>query len=242
MAIVFFTDFDSQGIYTGQMEAVIHAMAPEAKIIHSVNDAPQSDPQLSAYLLAALAPYFAQGSIFVAVVDPGVGGSRAALMVEADGRFFVGPDNGLFNSLTLQAEIVRWHSIVWPLDNCSLSFHGRDVFAPFAARLYLNQAEDYLQKCAVPDLVDWPVDLFRIIYFDHYGNAMTGIRYQARYDGLDLMVNGLLLKQAGTFCQVARGELFWYKNSVGLIEIAANRQSAKSILNLALGDEVKFIN
>ncbi|HEX9770299.1 MAG TPA: SAM-dependent chlorinase/fluorinase, partial [Kiloniellales bacterium] len=92
--IVLFTDFGG-GPYLGQMRAVFARRAPEVPVIELMTDAPAFDAKASAYLLAASAREFAKGDVFVCVVDPGVGGSRAPIVVEADGRWYVGPDNGL---------------------------------------------------------------------------------------------------------------------------------------------------
>ena len=94
--IVLFTDFGLQGPYTGQMRAVLHQMVPGMPVIDLFADAPVGNPKASAYLLAAYAGWFAPGSVFLCVVDPGVGSARPPIIVEADGRWYVGPGNGLF--------------------------------------------------------------------------------------------------------------------------------------------------
>jgi S-adenosyl-L-methionine hydrolase (adenosine-forming) len=94
--IVLFTDFGLQGPYTGQMKAVLHRMAPGRPVIDLFADAPVGNPRASAYLLAAYAEWFAEGSVFLCVVDPGVGGPRPPVILEANGRWYVGPGNGLF--------------------------------------------------------------------------------------------------------------------------------------------------
>jgi S-adenosyl-L-methionine hydrolase (adenosine-forming) len=133
--IVLFTDFGAEGPYVGQMKAVLVQGAPGVPIVDLQHDAPAHDPRAAAYLLAALAPEFPAGSVFLAVVDPEVGGARRPLVVEADGRHFVGPDNGLFAILARRAGAPR----CWTIDDkparLSPTFHGRDLFAPVAARL-----------------------------------------------------------------------------------------------------------
>lgn len=238
MAIVLFTDFGAEGPYLGQMEAVIDRIAPECRVINLLSNAPAANPLLSAYLLAALSKHFPGASVFLAVVDPGVGGARAAVVLEADGRYFVGPDNGLMNTTALHARHVRWHEIVWRPDSCSASFHGRDIFAPVAARIAIGTAGDMLRSIDI-SLSGWEDDLAQIIYFDHYGNAMTGLRYCGAFEGKSLKINGTVVEPAVTFCDVLEGQPFWYKNSSGLIEIAVNRGSAKRQLNLVLGDKIE---
>ncbi len=111
MAIALFTDFGCEGIYTGQMEAVINLIAPKARIIHLLNNAPKSNPLLSSYLLQALSRYLPEGTIFLAVVDPGVGSDRRAIVLKADDRFFVGPANGLFHGVAKQAKNKQFYAL-----------------------------------------------------------------------------------------------------------------------------------
>jgi hypothetical protein len=101
--IVLFTDFGLSGPYTGQMKAVLHQMAPGMPVIDLFADAPVGNPKASAYLLAAYAAWFPAGSVFLCVVDPGVGGARPAMILEADGRWYVGPGNGLFELVQRRA-------------------------------------------------------------------------------------------------------------------------------------------
>ena len=101
--IVLFTDFGLHGPYTGQMKAVLHQMAPGIPAIDLFADAPVGNPKASAYLLAAYAAWFPAGTIFLCVVDPGVGGPRPSIILEADGRWYVGPGNGLFELVQRRA-------------------------------------------------------------------------------------------------------------------------------------------
>src|ERR1043165_10210494 len=93
--IVLFTDFGLHGPYTGQMKAVLHRMTPGVPVVDLFADAPVGDPKASAYLLATYTAWFPEKTVFLCVVDPGVGGARPALIVEADGRWDVGPGTGL---------------------------------------------------------------------------------------------------------------------------------------------------
>ena len=94
--IALFTDFGLHGPYTGQMKAALHQMAPGTPVIDLFADAPVGNPRASAYLLAVYAAWFPAGTVFLCVVDPGVGGARPPVILEADGRWYVGPGNGLF--------------------------------------------------------------------------------------------------------------------------------------------------
>jgi len=238
--IVLFTDFGPSGPYTGQMESVLRQTAPNVPVINLLSNAPTAAPRLSSYLLAALRHSFPADSIFLAVVDPGVGSERKAVVLHADGQFFVGPDNGLLNTVAVQSQKTQWFEIVWRPEQCSMSFHGRDLFAPVAAKLAISAAEDFIQPFERNDLNNWPYDVAEVIYFDYYGNAMTGLLYREDFAGKTLTVNGIVVKQADTFSAVEARQAFWYKNSSGLVEIAVNKGRAEQQLALKLGTQVSF--
>jgi len=238
--IVLFTDFGAQGPYLGQMEMVIRQTLPAEPVINLVADAPACDPRASAYLLAALAAAIPRQSVVLAVVDPGVGGERRPLVVEADGVLYVGPDNGLFELLLRRARTSRAWEIVWRPENLSASFHGRDLFAPMAARLAAGLGpEDYGCRPVEPSRrPDWPDDLAAIVYHDHYGNAWTGLRTSALAADAVVRVGEGRLRRARTFSDVPVGEAFWYENSSGLVEIAVNGGAASRLPALAIGKDV----
>ena len=175
--IALFTDFGLHGPYTGQMKAVLHHMAPGVPVIDLFADAPTGNPTAAAYLLGAYAEWFRSGTVFLCVVDPGVGGERPPLVVEADGRWYVGPGNGLFELVQRRASAVRRWDITWQPGSLSASFHGRDLFAPVAAMLARGDPPAGTPRSDESDRrPDWPDDLAEIVYIDHYGNAMTGLR------------------------------------------------------------------
>ncbi|MGH8547132.1 MAG: SAM hydrolase/SAM-dependent halogenase family protein [Methylococcales bacterium] len=239
--IVLFTDFGSEGPYLGQVEAKLYAEAADIRVVQLVNNAPAGDPRLSSYLLAATSADFPAGSVFLCVVDPGVGGERLPVVLNADDQWFVGPDNGLLNSVAVQAEKVHWWIIHWKPEKLSASFHGRDLFAPIAAQLAKGNHPDESDCYPGPDLDSWPADIATIIYIDHYGNAMTGWRYTKDLDDKILVWNGhCSIAQANTFCEVESGEAFWYCNSSGLVEIAVNRGRADQQLGLSAGSGFRF--
>jgi S-adenosylmethionine hydrolase len=241
--IALFTDFGLEGPYTGQMKAVLHRMAPGVPAIDLFADAPMGDPRASAYLLAAYAAWFPEGTIFLSVVDPGVGGARPALIVEADGRRFVGPGNGLFELVLRRARKARSLEIAWRPDSLSESFHGRDLFAPTAAMLARgDEPPGRPFDDGAVRRPDWPDDLGEIVYVDHYGNAMTGLRASAMPAGAKLHVSGRTLDRARTFGDRERGEAFWYENSNGLAEIAVNQGRADCDLGLAIGTRVEIVS
>ncbi|MDP6564599.1 MAG: SAM-dependent chlorinase/fluorinase [Alphaproteobacteria bacterium] len=237
--IVLFTDFGHRGPYVGQMRAVLHARAPGVPVVDLFRDAPTFDPRAAAYLLAAFCGEFAAGTVFLCVVDPGVGGDRPPLAVSADGRWFVGPGNGLFEVVARRAAQVEARCIDWRPSELSASFHGRDLFAPIAAGLARGQAPPAgVLDAAAWRRPDWPDDLARVIYIDDYGNVMTGIRAATLGPETLLIANGRRLKRARTFGDRPVGEAFWYENANGLAEIAVNQGNAAALLDLSLGDAV----
>ena len=240
--IVLFTDFGLSGPYTGQMKAVLHQTAPAMPVVDLFADAPAGNPKASAYLLAAYAPWFPASTIFLCVVDPGVGGARPPIIVEADGRWFVGPGNGLFELVQRRAQQTRTWDIDWQPERLSASFHGRDLFAPVAAMLARGEAPPGQPRVDRADRrADWPDDLSEIIYIDHYGNAMTGLRAAALPRDGRLVAAGRLLERARTFSDLPPGTAFWYENSNGLVEIAVNQGRADRELGLSIGTLVEIV-
>ena len=239
--IVLFTDFGNEGPYPGQVEAKLYGENRDLRVVQLMNSAPTGDPRLSSYLLAATSANFPAGSVFLCVVDPGVGGDRLPIVMKADDKWYVGPDNGLLNSVAVHAQTVRWWIIHWRPENLSPSFHGRDLFAPIAAQLANGNHPEEGDCYPGPDLDSWPADIATIIYIDHYGNAMTGWRYSDDLAGKILVWNGHhSINQAKTFCEVEPGKAFWYCNSSGLVEIAVNQGRADEILGLSPGSGFRF--
>jgi S-adenosyl-L-methionine hydrolase (adenosine-forming) len=239
--IVLFTDFGLQGPYTGQMKAVLHQMASGVPVIDLFADAPVGNPKPSAYLLAAYAPWFPIGTVFLCVVDPGVGGKRPAIILEADGRWYVGPGNGLFELVQRRAVKTRSWDIDWKPERLSASFHGRDLFAPVAATLARGEAPPGRPREDAADRQeDWPDDLREIVYIDHFGNAMTGLRAAMLSHNAKLSAAGRVFERARTFSDRLRGTAFWYENSSGLAEIAINHGRADRELGLSIGAQVEL--
>ena len=239
--IVLFTDFGLSGPYTGQVKAVLAGRAPGVLVIDLFADAPAFHPYPCAYLLAAYCVAVPQGGVLLGVVDPGVGTDRLPLAVRADGRWYVGPDNGLFELVMRRAASVEAWAIDWRPERLSASFHGRDLFAPVAAGLALGGP---VPGTPVPAervrRPDWPDDLAQIVYIDIYGNAMTGLRASTLPADAVLTVAGRPVLPARTFGAVPPGEAFWYGNSNGLAEIAVNRGRADKIIGLSIGDPVSW--
>ncbi|MFP3873737.1 MAG: S-adenosyl-l-methionine hydroxide adenosyltransferase family protein [Thiohalophilus sp.] len=238
--IVLFTDFGYEGPYVGQMKAVLARYAPNVPIIDLMHDAPVFNHHAAAYLLAAVSSSFPQESVFLSVVDPEVGHpDRRPVIVRADNRWFVGPGNTLFNTVIKLATEVDVREITWRPPQLSDSFHGRDLFAPVAAQLALGRMPD-AEGIPVTDLPgsEWPSDLYEIIYFDRYGNAMTGIQAESLGTDQHLLIRNQTLEYSRTFSLAEKGRPFWYRNSVGLVELALYGDSVAERLNLCVGDKL----
>ena len=235
--IVLVTDFGLAGPYTGQMKAVLRRAAPAIDVIDLFADAPAGNPRATAYLLGAYATWFPTGTVFLCVVDPGVGGRRAPLMLEADGRSYVGPDNGLFELILRRARASHVRRITWRPASLSASFHGRDLFAPVAAQLAKGEIPEGEPHAPLRHS-GWPDDLGEIVYIDHYGNALTGLRASAVPRESVLTVANRKIVPAATFSAVPTGAPFWYENSNGLAEIAINLGRADQVLGLTVGSPV----
>lgn len=238
--IAMFTDFGAAGPYAGQMRAALTAAAPGVAVIDLMHDAPAFRNKPSAYLLAALVRPLPEETVVLGVVDPGVGSpNRRPVVARAGGRWFVGPDNGLFAVAAKQAGGGEWWEIDWRPERLSSTFHGRDLFAPVAARLALGEAPPgHPVDPAGAEGADWLPDLGEIVYLDRYGNAMTGIRAATLPRDAVLKVADASVRRARIFADVAPGEAIWYENSCGLAEVAMNRADAAAVMGLRVGAHV----
>jgi S-adenosylmethionine hydrolase len=178
------------------------------------------------------------GSIIIGVVDPGVGSTRGVCWVEADGRHFIGPDNGLAYIVALHAQQCTWREVRWQPDYSSASFHGRDWFAPLAVQL--AQSGSVPSEAGAVRVEPWLADTAEVIYLDSYGSAYTGIRAAQVAPTASLLWRGQSLPRVRTFSDVAQGAPLCYANSQGLLEIAVNCGSAQRELGLTLGDKLQL--
>ena len=243
--ILLFTDFGVDGPYVGQMKVALHeADIGTRPIVDLMHDAPRFQPRAAGCLLAALLHRVPLGAVLVAVVDPGVGSDRRGAVLRVDGRWLVGPDNGLFEAVARAAVKLEWWDIEWPMATVSATFHGRDVFAPLAASLARGEAPAGVRvDPALRRHADWPGELAEVIYLDSYGNAFTGLVVGSLADaGVNrrLRVNGRSLSSARIFSEVAVGQAFWYCNSLGLVELAVNCGNAAAALGISIGTPVAW--
>ncbi len=239
--ICLYTDFGLAGPYVGQLQAVLADAAPGVPVVNLMADAPSFSPRAAAYLLPALTPPLPDGAVLLCVVDPGVGTNRGGVVARFDGRWYVGPDNGLLTIAARRASQVQWWHITWIPEQLSATFHGRDWFAPVAGMLARGEGVpgEPIEAPAVT-CPEWPDDLAEVIYLDHYGNAFTGLRGGQIDPAAELLVAGHRLHGCRTFADAKIGECFWFVNAHGLVEIAANRTSATQRLGLHPGIAVAW--
>ncbi|MGB7948710.1 MAG: SAM-dependent chlorinase/fluorinase, partial [Candidatus Binatia bacterium] len=149
-------------------------------------------------------------------------------------------DNGLFELVIRRASAPpRWWHITWRPDRLSASFHGRDLFAPVAARLARDEmplGQEYpLSEIIRPD---WSDDLPEVVYVDVFGNAITGIRASTVPHSAEIVVSNRRVRRAKTFSEVSPGQAFWYENSNGLVELAVNLKRADTALGIGPGSTI----
>jgi S-adenosylmethionine hydrolase len=259
--IVLLTDYGLQDTYVGVLKGVIARIAPQAVVIDLLHHVRPQQIRQGAYALWVAEPYFPDGSIFVAVVDPGVGTERRAVAVEINRKYFVAPDNGLLSFLLQRYGAERAVSLDNPayrLPHLSATFHGRDIFAPAAA--YLAQGVR-LEQLGMPldpgSLQQLPpprcdyrdgVWLGEVLHIDRFGNLITSLSARALQLGDSpqersrwrLAVRSRTIAGLSrTFADVREGEFCAYVGSDGLLEIACRNGSAAIQLQAALGDGVR---
>jgi S-adenosylmethionine hydrolase len=239
--IATFTDFGPTGPYQGQVAAILATQAATVPRVSLMADAPMFNPQSAGLLLSYLCKDLPLNTLIFAVVDPGVGGDRRPIMIKSERHVLVGPDNGLFMPIIRRATDLEIERITWRPDRLSDTFHGRDLFAPVAAKLATGKVVEGT-PLTPQELVgyDLPLDSQQIIYIDHYGNAMTGINAKDIPRDIVLNINGSALRYARTFSEVPAGQAFWYINSMGMVEFAVNCGSAANLLNINLGMPVEL--
>ena len=240
--IVLFTDFGAHDPYVGQVKARLSVEAPGQLVVDLLHQAPDFNAHAGAHLLAAFAAGFPPGSIFLAVVDPGVGTARAGAVVSAGGPWYVGPDNGLLSVAAGRDRQAKTWQIDWQPEQLSSTFHGRDLFAVIAGEIARGEFPAHKLSPSDKLQVEFDTgDLARIIYIDHYGNAFTGIRAASIQRSSRAQVRGRKLSHGETFGRLGRGQGFWFSNSVGLLELAVNRGSAAADFGLQVGDVVSVL-
>jgi S-adenosylmethionine hydrolase len=243
--VTLLTDFGQQDSYVAEMKGALLQRVPGVTLVDISHAVKPGDLAGGQYLLARAWRQFPAASVHLAVVDPGVGGSRRALAVSHGGHFFVGPDNGLLTPVLASAVVVH---LPVPVD-AAPTFHGRDVFAPAAAALASGTAITALGT-DIDDAVHLPVSLphadgqftvGRVAYVDRFGTLITDIPGAALAGASVVLVGGEVPVPLGqTFADVAPGELVAFVGSGGTLEIAARDRSAAQAIGVGVGSEVRF--
>ncbi len=235
------TDFGLDDHYVGVMKGVIASIAPQARTVDVTHQVRPYAIEQGAFFLSRSYRWFPPGTVHLAVVDPGVGTSRRALAVFADGHYFVGPDNGLLPAALgdLSALVFAIDEARWGLHPLSATFHGRDLFAPAAAWLARGKS---LTQMGEP-VKDWvrsePLKGVRVVSIDRFGNVVTSLRPEELTAGTALVCGGVRVSgMARTYQEAPAGAPFLIVGSSELVEISVRRGSAAKRLGLSVGDEL----
>jgi S-adenosylmethionine hydrolase len=246
------TDFGYRDGYAGAMKGVVLSIAPAATLVDISHGVPPQDVVAGAVALAQAAPLFPVGTIHVAVVDPGVGGARADLLVESGGSYFVGPDNGVLSlAARAQRRIWRIEAPAFLREPVSPTFHGRDVFAPTAGRLAAGASPTDVGP-RLEAMTDLAAPVFgrrggwlegRVIHVDAFGNLLTSLGAEQvppeaaiEVEGTGGVYHPVL---ARTFSDVDPGALVAYFGSGGQLEIARRNGSAAEHVGAERGSVVR---
>jgi S-adenosylmethionine hydrolase len=250
------TDFGYSGHFVGAMKGVILKILPDAKVIDITHDVPPFDLREAALTIAGAAPFYATGTIHVVVVDPGVGTGRRPILAEADGQFFIAPDNGVLTLIYEQAkELKVWHVTAdhYFLTPVSRTFHGRDIFSTVAAWLgKTGQPADFGEP--ITDFVRLNLPKVErkgdtvtgmILRRDRFGNLMTDITP----DHVKEIVEGNapfriwigdheIHHLVNTFSEGSPGEAVAIFGSSGYLELAVHGGDAAEMLSAGPGSKV----
>ncbi len=243
------SDFGPADGYVASMKGAILSINPQATIVDITHQVPPQDILHGAYVLSATYSFFPEGSIHLAVVDPGVGSRRKAVAVAAQGHYFVGPDNGVLSlALPDECPAVELTESRYHLPEVSATFHGRDIFAPVAAHLSIGVSLDALgppvatlQRLpgASPSIRDDGSVEGAVIHIDGFGNAITNIRRQHLVtDRVEVQVGPVTLPGLSPSYDAGEETMaLWGGN--GLLEIAVKNGSAAATRGLRRGDPVR---
>lgn len=263
--VALMTDFGTGDGDVGVMKGVIAGITPNAHIIDITHDIAPQRVASGAWVLAASYRYFPTGTVFVCVVDPGVGSSRGAIALHAGEWFFVGPDNGLFSYILAEQPAhaaALLSNPAYHLRHVSSTFHGRDIFSPVGAHLAREGAALMRDLGASID----PTTLIRlesaqpvrrgsnieahIIHVDNFGNLITSVPLTMLPNLFDLRQAQATLPQRGKVVEERRrffadgpedGRPFIYGDSSGYVAIAVRNGNAAQTLGAAYGDAITFV-
>ncbi len=252
--IALLTDFGTGDPYVAAMKGVILSIHPGARITDITHDIPRHDVKSAAYTLRCVAPYYDSATIFLCVVDPAVGTGRRILCLEKGKHLFIAPENGMLNFISDRGKDERWHELkeFTRSGDVSPTFHGRDIFAPAAAKLASGTRLPVIAR-AIPLL--GAQDLFTdiparraavvkgsVLHIDHFGNIVTSFRMPVRPTGtLRLRIGPKTIRRiCATYEEGADRTPFLIRGSNGLLEISVKRDHAARILGVHTGDGVEL--
>jgi len=252
--ITLLTDFGTQDAFVGIMKGVILNINPAVSLVDLSHGVPPQDIVAGALMLCSAAAFFPPGTIHVAVVDPGVGSARHALLIETREAFFIGPDNGIL-SLAAPAEtvvrIIQLTNAEYFLEKRSHTFHGRDIFAPIAAHLSLGKAPERfgpavptMERLTLPKVEYHETGLSgSVISIDHFGNLITNITeadlQPFSKENLLVSINTMRIQGVvASYAAVETGAPAALINSWGRLEIAVRNGSAAQHCGVLAGHPV----
>jgi S-adenosyl-L-methionine hydrolase (adenosine-forming) len=260
--VALLTDFGTRDHYAGAVRGAVLAACPEATVVDITHELPRHDIAAGAFSLAAAYRAFPPGTVFLAVVDPGVGSARRALALEAGGYRFVGPDNGIFTHVLAEHPGARVREIKNPRlvrPEVSNTFHARDVFAPVAAHLAKGAALSEVGPPVRDPVVaaqeavrrvgksEWEAAVVEVDGFGNLTTNLSGVELAAILKALDgdptrlvVVVEGVVLPLVRTYADVAEGEPCALMGSSGRLEIAVHRDSAARLLGAPRGAPVRL--
>ncbi len=243
-AITLLTDFGLSDSYVAEVKAVLLRDAPGVPIVDVSHDIPRGDVRAAQYLLGRTWHRFPEGTVHVVVVDPGVGTDRRALAAARGGHGFVAPDNGVLGPVLTGARIVALE--IPPA--AAPTFHGRDVFAPAAARLARGEALERV-GLRVTDPVTGPLPepttspdgaVGEVVYVDRFGTLVTNIGAALVAGAVEaILPEGRRARFGHTFGDVVPGALVAFVGSGGTVEVAVRDGSAATLTGTGVGAVVR---
>lgn len=239
------TDF-SFDFSVASMKALILKDFPDAQIVDIDHSIEQFSVLSGSFVINNVYQYFPAQTIFVCVVDPGVGSKREPIYIDTGDYKFIGPNNGLFHYILKCQTPLKTYVIKDEFRLVkSTTFHGRDLFVPAAIEIAKGNLDivDLINKDTLILISDLINKVSLITYIDGFGNIKTNILLDDAFkkkDFLRLNINNIFhqIKVSGTFSEVAKGELLCYRGSNNTLEVAANLASARDILNVKVGDRI----
>jgi|Deesub1362A_J573_1020465.scaffolds.fasta_scaffold00886_17 hypothetical protein len=236
--ITLLTDFGE--FYPGVMKGVILKINPNARIVDLTHSISPQNIKEGAFLLYSAVPYFPEGTIHVAVVDPTVGTERKAILIRAGNQILIGPDNGILIPAARRLGDFRVEEIHLRAD--SKTFHGRDVFAVAAGRISAGLP---LETTPLDTFVDMEFFLkedekkivCEVLHVDKFGNVITSVK---ELKVSEVRFRGIKLRKAETYAEVEEGESLILQGSSGFFEIAVRNGNASSMFSLSPGDRIEL--